>query len=574
MNIIEAVRKIAVQNPEATALWSVENEMSYAELMHRVEGLADALRARRIGPGKVVAIYLERSPEMIIGILGTLTCGAAYLPLDPENPPQHSHVILEDCGPSLLLSGKEGASLGEPLGIECLDPALWPVGGSPGRVPTDGPAYLVYTSGSTGKPKGVVIGHASLENYIAWVMAELPFHGGGVPLFSSISFDHSVTILFPPLMKGETVFLLPSIKRGRNLAENLLAGRHYSYVKITPSHFSLLNIDERARLGCSTDLVMFGGERLPPEFIGHVRRDNPALAVMNHYGPTETTVGCCVYRIPAGFAGVTVPIGQPIPGAITRICRPDLTFAEDGECGELLIGGKVLAEQYWSQPILTQQAFIELSDTDGVMRRWYRTGDLVRRLPDGDLEYLGRNDQQIKILGHRIEPAGIEQLLSSHPQVREAVVFSGDSSLGLSLVAAVRVSEPSVTEQDLKRYLQSRLPPAMLPARILLLQQLPVTTNGKLNRQRLLEMAAQCAEQSHAGIDSQLAARFCDALGVSQVGLDEDFFELGGDSRAIVDIALWVSSRFQINLEVAAFFKYSTVRSLAERIKSLGADAG
>jgi amino acid adenylation domain-containing protein len=571
MSIIETIREIAAQHPNARALWSARGELSYAEFMRRVEGVAGALRTRNIGPGMRVAIYIDRSAEMIIGILGILACGAAYVPLDREGPRSRLQSIIEDCCPSLLLSDCEGACLAEPFGIERLDPTAWPIEGPPGPIPHDGPAYVVYTSGSTGKPKGVVVGHASLENYLAWAIAELPFAGGGVPLFSSISFDHSATILFPPLMKGESLFLLPSIKGGRSLAQYLLTGRHYSYVKITPSHFSLLDTDERARLGRSTDLLMFGGERLPPEFIFHARRDNPDLAIMNHYGPTETTVGCCVYRVPSRFSRTTIPIGQPIPGVIASVRHSDLTFTKNGECGELLIGGKALALQYWRQHDLTKQAFVESADIDGVMRSWYRTGDLVQYLPDGNLEYLGRNDQQIKILGHRIEPGEIEQLLVSHPKVRESTVFAADS-VGIPLIAAVTVSDPGITEPELRQYLCSHLPAAVVPARILILQQFPVTAHGKIDRQFLLGMAARLTPPASAQIEDLLEVKFREALGVNRVRPNDDFFELGGDSRAAVEIAMWVAQHFQIYLEAAAFFKYPSVASLAERIRSLVAE--
>jgi amino acid adenylation domain-containing protein len=576
VNIIETVRKAAAQNPDATALWSVDGELSYADFVRRVDGLAEALHTRGIGPGNRVAVCLDRSPEMIIGIFGILACGAAYVPLDNENPHSRLRNVIEDSRPSLLLRRGGEESLGETVGVEYLDPADWPLEGSSMSVPHDGPAYVIYTSGSTGRPKGVVIGHGSLENYLDWALGALPFCGGGAPLFGSISFDHSVTTVFPVLMKGEPLFLLPSIQNGRTVAKNLLTDRYYSYVKITPSHFSLLDTDERARLGSATAMVVFGGERLPPEFIGQLRRDNPNAAVMNHYGPTETTVGCCVYRVPYGFSLSTVPIGRPIPGATASIRRPDLTLAEKGECGELLIAGKVLAEHYWSRPDLTEKAFIELPDGDGVPCRWYRTGDLVRCLGDDNFEYLGRNDRQIKVLGHRIEPGEIEQMLSSHLQVREAVILDPESQATTCLIAAVTVSGPDVTEEDLKRYVRERLPSVMVPTRILLLQRFPVTVNGKLDRHSLAAMALRRTQQpvSQSSIEDLLILRFREALGVGHVRPEDDFFELGGDSQAAIEIALWVAEHFQIYLELAAFFRYPTVASLAERIRSLSADAG
>jgi amino acid adenylation domain-containing protein len=523
-----------------------------------------------------VAVCLDRSPEMIIGIFGILACGAAYVPLDDENPRWRLRNVIEDSRPSLLLGRAGGEALGETAGVECLDPADWPLEGSSRSFSHNGPAYVIYTSGSTGQPKGVVIGHGSLENYLNWALGALTFCGCGAPLFSSISFDFSVTTLFPVLMKGEPLILLPSIQNGRTIAENLLTNRYYSYVKITPSHFSLLDGDERARLGNATAMVVFGGERLPPEFIGQVRRDNPSVAVMNHYGPTETTVGCCVYRVPNAFSLSTVPIGRPIPGATASVRRMDLALAEKGECGELLIGGKVLAESYWSRPDLTESAFVELPDGEGIPCRWYRTGDLVRCLGDDNFEYLGRNDRQIKVLGHRVELGEIEQMLSSHPQVREAIILEPESQATTGLIAAVTVTGPDVTEEDLKQYVRARLPSVMVPTRILPLQRFPVTGNGKLDRHSLAAMASHRTQQpvSKSSIEDLLILRFREVLGADRVRPDDDFFELGGDSQAAIEIALWVAEYFQIHLELAAFFRYPTVALLAERIRCLSADAG
>jgi len=388
MSILETIRKVAEYHPHRTALHTPQGDVSYADLIRLVDGLAHALRDRQIGPGSRVAVHLDRSAEMMVALLGTLACGAAYVPLTTEDPVGRLRDIVQDSQCCLLLSRAGGEVLAEVTGIERLDPESWPLDGPTITAPPGGPAYLIYTSGSTGTPKGVVIGHTSLDNYLAWAVSELPFTGGGVPLFGSIAFDHSVTVCYPPLMKGEPLILLPPIQGGRSLAAGLLSGHRYSYVKITPSHWAFLDADQRATLGRSTDLLIFGGERLNSDLIRQARRDNPGLAVMNHYGPTEATVGCCVYRVPASLPPTSIPIGQPIPGVEACIRRDDLTVAESGEVGELFIGGKALAHGYWRRPDLTAQAFVELPDGQSGTSRWYRTGDLARRGSDGNIDYL------------------------------------------------------------------------------------------------------------------------------------------------------------------------------------------
>jgi amino acid adenylation domain-containing protein len=572
MRIIETFQDICRNHPTRIAIRDSLGDISYGELLRRVNGLAATLGERLIGDGSRVAIHLERSSEMIIAILSTLSTGAAYIPLDPENPSVRLQQIVEDSNPAVILSRVDGNELADVAGIPLLDPADWSKDG-PLLTPPESSrtAYIAYTSGSTGKPKGVVIEHTSLENYLDWALSTLCFSGGGVPLIGSISFDHSVTSYLPPLMKGEMLILLPPLEGGRALGDSLLTGHHYSYVKITPSHARLLTIDQRAQLGLSTDLLIFGGERLPPELVYQARRDNPSLAILNHYGPTEATVGCCVYFVPSVIIDPTIiPIGQPIPGVEAVIRLDDGRFAESGEAGELLIGGKALAQGYWRQPDLSAEAFVQLSDMQGNLRRWYRTGDSVRRSNDGNFQFLGRLDDQIKILGHRIELAEIEQVLLSHPSVREAAVLAGARNDAVEIIAAVMTADPNLGEDDLRGYLRLRIPSVMVPSRILFFDTWPMTAGGKLDRQLILETAEQRRTKAFEGtIEDLLAGKFREALGLSVIQPTEDFFELGGDSIAAVEIITWASEQFQITLETPALFDNPTIRSLAEQIRSL-----
>jgi amino acid adenylation domain-containing protein len=537
-----------------------------------VNGLAATLRRRGVGPGSRVAIHLERSVEMIVGILGTLSSGAAYVPLDPENPAPRLRQIVEDSQPSLMLCHADGGELANHARVACLAPEGWDADGPSTASPGGDVAYIMYTSGSTGTPKGVVIGHASLENYLAWALSELPFTGGGVPLFASVSFDHAVTCYFPPLLKGEPLILLPPIQGGRELARGLLTGHRYSYVKITASHARSLDLEQRAELGCCADLIMFGGERVPPGLISQVRRDSPGLAVMNHYGPTEATVGCCVYRVPTGpGTPAAIPIGRPIPGVESLVVLEGGAPAGPEEVGELLIGGKALAEGYWRRPDLTARSFVSLPDYQGRLARWYCTGDLVRRLAGGDFEFLGRADDQIKILGHRIELAEIEQALLAHADVGEVAVLAAERDGSAEIVAAVKASRADLAEEELRAHLRSRLPPAMIPSRITFVEALPVKASGKLDRDAILGMARRRVRAAPAATTTEdlLTAKFREALGVPDVQPDDDFFELGGDSLAAVEIVTWASEHFQVTLETPALFEHPTIQSLAGRIRSL-----
>jgi amino acid adenylation domain-containing protein len=570
-SILGVLRRAA---PDATALDTPLGPVSFRELLSRVDGLAGALRAMGVGPGAWVAVYLERSAEMIIGLLGAMACGAGYVPLDPEHPAARQRHVLDDSRPAVLLGRADGDALTAGGAALRLGPDDWPRTGPPAPAPDEGPAYLMYTSGSTGKPKGAVIEHAALRNYLSWCVSALPFCGGGVPLFNSISFDHVVTAIFPPLLRGEPVVLLPPVRGGRALADALLTGRRYSYVKLTPSHMRMLDLDQRAELGRSAGLVMLGGERVSGELVRHLRRDRPDLPVMNHYGPTEATVGCSVYSVPQGFEGESVPIGLPIPGLSLSVRREDTAPADDGEVGELYVGGVGLAREYWMRPDLTARAFVSLPDASGARIRHYRTGDLARRRADGLFEHLGRIDDQVKILGHRIEPMEIEAVLRAHPLVVDAAVLPVEGDAGLELAAAVVVRGEGVTENDLRRHVRAHLPGVMVPARVVSVPRLPVTASGKLDRTSILAALASPSAGGGASIEEDLSSRWREVLGRAEIGCDDDFFDLGGDSLATVEIAEWASRRFRIALEPFALFECPTVRSLSDRIRSLSPDAG
>ena len=237
---------------------------------------------------------------------------------------------------------------------------------------------------------------------------------------------------------------------------------------------------------------MFGGERVSSEFIADVRRDAPQLAVMNHYGPTETTVGCCVYDVPRGFAAANVPIGTPIPGLYASVRRADGTQCDDGEEGELYIAGRGLAREYWRRPDLTARAFVRAPDGHGRQRRWYRSGDLAVEGPNGALEYLGRIDDQVKILGHRVEPMEVESVLRAHPGVLDVVVVASQRAGTVELVAAIVATEPAPSAEELRRFARARTPAAMVPSRVLFFEHLPTGPNGKVDRRAILRDDAGC----------------------------------------------------------------------------------
>ncbi len=581
-NVFDVIRARAGKYPDRIAVQSEFLSLTFDDLIARAEALAEILQDRGAGPGHRVGIHIGRSPDLIVALLGVLGAGAAYVPLDPDYPQPRLRLIVEDSRISVLLGQADATALTDGTAISRIDPSEWPRTPRRRLTPSpngeNDPAYMIYTSGSTGGPKGVAIDHAALNNYLAWCLGALPATGGGVPLFASISFDHAVTCIYPPLLTGETLTLCPSIRRGRGLARALLTGKHYSFVKLTPSHLMQLNIEEQAELGRSADLVMLGGERSTFDHVRRLRRDNQALTVMNHYGPTEATVGCCTYLVPFVESEGPIPIGVAIPGMDFTVRGPENDICDIGAAGELFIAGVGLATEYWGRPDLTAAAFVTLPDGSGHRTRWYKSGDLAIRRSDGVLEYLGRIDSQIKILGHRIEPAEIEAELRLHPEVRNACVFATERPSGTELTAAIETgAKPD--EASMREFLRERLPAVMIPARFLFFDRLPITENGKvdvpaLKRHTVSAPLTQANAASRLGdsadIESRMLERWREVLTAPALGLDDDFFELGGDSIATVQIVSWVAENLHVNLEPTVLFEHFTVRRLAAAIRSGG----
>ncbi|HYW16002.1 MAG TPA: non-ribosomal peptide synthetase [Allosphingosinicella sp.] len=560
MAILAAIRTAADKEPQATALLWPGGSMSYSELIGQVDGLASDLRSFGVGRGARLAVYFERSPEMIVAILGTLAAGAAYIPLDIDCPYARLRRIVEDARPAAILASDRHSDL---LGDLTVHPAAdWSrSAAAPFDASGEGPAYLIYTSGSTGQPKGVVVEHAALENYLDWACGALP--RGEVPLFTGIAFDFAVSSLYPPLMRGDPLYLLPPLRGGRDLAAGLLDGRPYGYVKLTPSHCRLLSRDQRAALGRVAQLVMFGGEPLTAELVGHVRRDRADLRVINHYGPTECTVGCCVHHVPLGQDCDPVPIGRPIPGMRADIQVDQRWIRDQESIGELWIAGPGLALGYWDAPDLTDETFVRAADG----QRWYRTGDLAARDDSGAYRFCGRLDHQVKILGHRLEPREVELALARNPAVADCVVLAEQTPDRVRIVAAAACAMGDHSEATLIEHLRSELPAALIPSRIIVYERLPILASGKVDRARILRDANETGSTSVASVsEEQVTQQFRHALGLEAVDRDSDFFDLGGDSLAAMEIASWASQSFGVELDLSVMFECPTVRSLTALI--------
>jgi amino acid adenylation domain-containing protein len=542
--------------PTAAAVVDGPVTLSFAELDRRANRLARHLRRLGVGPEVRVGVCLERSWRLMVGLLGVLKSGGAYLPLDPGQPEDRLAFMIEDSGTQLVLTEpaleKEVARipvrrllLGEDGDLDSGD------GDALGRTASgDQLAYVIYTSGSTGRPKGTMITHRGLAHYLSWATAAYVTEGaGGSPVHSSVGFDLTVTSLFCPLLGGQAVTM---VRDGDELAGALRAGRDYALVKITPAHLELLESqlappEVRPAARC----YVVGGEALLGEALAFWRAHSPAVRVVNEYGPTETVVGCCVFEVPPGpVPPGPVPIGRPIPRTRLYVLDRHLEPVLPGVAGELFIGGDGVARGYLNRPEQTAERFVPDPFTIQAGARLYRTGDLVRRLGDGGLEYLGRVDHQVKIRGFRIELGEIEAVLAGHPGVEAAVVTvrehtPGDRHLTAHLVFGA--GAPTVTE--LRRSLKKTLPAHMVPSSFAVLDALPLTPNGKVDRRALEGLGGRRAETGEAHVpprtpmEALVATVFEEALGVERVGVHDNFFDLGGHSLLSLRVIARIEKR-------------------------------
>jgi amino acid adenylation domain-containing protein len=600
----ERVLAHAAARPAAVAVEAAGRCMTFGELALEAAVLAERLRARGIGPDRVVAVLLPRSCELVAALLAVLAAGGAYLPLDPGLPPERLGQLAAASGAALLLSRRSLAA-----GLAADAPALWldeaqPPGGAEERrgmaaaagAPPGGCrphpeqlAYVLFTSGSTGAPKAVMVTHGGLANYLDWsVEAYGAAAGSGAPVHTSIGFDLTVTSLWSPLAAGRRAILLA----GDSPAPALTAAGGdgaLSLVKLTPAHLDLLRHElADAALAARARVWVVGGEALRAESVAAFRAHAPAVRWINEYGPTEATVGCCTYEIGAADPGAgAVPIGRPIPGAAALVLDADLAPVAAGVTGGLYLGGACLARGYLGQPAATAERFVPDPRGAEPGARLYRTGDLACLRADGILLFLGREDWQLKIRGHRIEPAEVEAALQALPGVAAAAVAAQGEGARRQLIAflvAVAGARPAPWP-ELRGRLACRLPPWMLPDLAVWRPALPMAASGKLDRRALATLAAAAAAglpappAPSAGnavapaelpvatpanpFEELIAAAWCEVLGRPQVGLDDDFFALGGQSLLAAQVLARLRRTLGLELSLAAFFAAPTPRQLA-----------
>ena len=561
--------------PDAPAVSMGSERLTYRELDERANRLAHHLLARGVRPGDRIALRLERSAGLVVAVLAVLKTGAAYVPLDPAYPTERLAFALEDSGATLEITAAdvEDASNADR---------------SPERpaVPADPsfPAYVIYTSGSTGRPKGVVVTHANVDRLFT---ATAPWFGFGVDdvwtLLHSYAFDFSVWELWGPLLHGGRLAVVPFWEsRSPEGFYRLLCAEKVTVLNQTPSAFrQLLWAEEAAPSAGELSLrwVIFGGEALEPASLApwFARHGDERPRLINMYGITETTVHVTFRPVRADDLddlGRGSLIGRPIPDLSLHVLDAHLQPRPFLATGEIHVGGAGLAQGYLGRPDLTAERFVPDPFTREPGARLYRSGDLARRLPDGDLEYLGRIDRQVKIRGFRVEPAEVEAALERHPGVAGCVVQprgeAEDRRLVAWIVAADPTSNPLGTDAELLAWCRERLPPFLLPATFVRVASLPLDLNGKVDRRALPEpersRRAEDFVAARTPVEARVAAVWAEVLGIDRVGAEDDFFTLGGHSLLATQIVSRLARDFGVEISLRAFFAEPTVAGLAAAV--------
>jgi amino acid adenylation domain-containing protein len=579
----------AARTPAAPAVVSGERVLTYAELDACANQLAHCLRGRGVGAGSLVPLWLPRSPEMVVALLGVLKTGAAYVPLDPVQPSERLSRILGAIEPDLIVTlssfvaerGDDPRLLRLDVEAELLaaesrfDPEV--------PVPLDSLAYVLYTSGSTGLPKGVMVPHRGLANYLGWSVETYQVAAGaGAVVHSPIGFDLTITSLLSPLLCGGRVVLLPE-DAGIEAVASALVTAETALFKLTPSHLDAVaallsgeEIRERPRL------LVVGGEPLAARSLAAWWRLDPRSRIVNEYGPTETVVGCCVSTLRPGEAeGGAVPIGRPIANTSVYVLDALLRPVAAGIQGELHVAGEGLARGYFGLPDLTAAKFIPDPFSGEPGARLYRTGDLVRWRLDGELEFAGRLDAQVKVRGYRVEPAEVELALERHPCIAGAVVLAlseaGQRHHLVAYFVAGRDLPP--TGAELRAFLQREVPEYMIPSAFVPLAAFPLTANGKVDREALRTRAAarSSPETPYVAPESELervlASIWKDVLRVERVGLYDNFFDLGGHSLLMVQVFSRIKAQLETGLLMVELFEFPTISSMARRLTQEGEQA-
>jgi amino acid adenylation domain-containing protein len=580
--VVQAFEEQVARTPDAPALTFRDETWKYRELDQKAEGVARRLREAGARPETIVGICMERCLDLVAGMLGIMKTGAAYLPLDPSYPPDRLAFMIEDAKPLLVVSNHNNSER-----LSVADVPILSVDGDTVPSSSDGfldhrkesgsgrhLAYVMYTSGSTGKPKGVMVEHRNVMNLFAGIDAAYGCEPGVCLAVTGVSFDPSILDLFWTLVRGYHVVIWPGIDEAHDLSIPELIQKHgVTFIGTVPSFIRMVMM-----LPGGTDAlallrrIQVGGEALSTAMIEEL---GPTISrrIVNAYGPTETTVISTVWKVDPEAA--SIPIGRPIANTQIFVLDPHCCPVPVGVVGELYIGGAGVARGYLNRPDLTDEKFVPSPFGHAAGERLYRTGDLVRYRPDGMLEFVGRIDDQVKIRGFRVELGEIEAVLCKHPDLREAVVDVQETQEGDKRLVAYCVPGPNgmLPTKELRGWVGRELPGYMVPTAFVALDEIPRTSNGKVDRRNLP------APDSHGQMEETyvaprntteeaLAVMWADVLGLEKVGIQDNFFDLGGTSLLLARVHGKLQRIIGKDVPILTLFQYPSISSLCDFLNS------
>ncbi|KUP39086.1 non-ribosomal peptide synthetase [Bacillus halotolerans] len=560
------------RTPDQPAIILGEKQFTYHQLNERANQLARTLRAKGVRADRLTAVISEHSIELVVGILAVLKAGGAYVPIDPDYPKHRIQYIVEDSQADIILTEshlrKQLDMAGTMVFID--DESSYHEDGSDLEPisSTKDMAYVIYTSGSTGKPKGVAIEHQGLTNYIWWARrVYVKGEKTNFPLYSSIAFDLTVTSIFTPLITGNAII----VYRGENkvaLLDSIVHDSRVDIIKLTPAHLQLLK-EMNIPPECTIRKFIVGGDNLSTRLARNISGQfGGRIEIFNEYGPTETVVGCMIHSFDQqNDRRESVPIGAPADNMNIYVLDKSMKPVPIGVPGEIYISGDGIAREYLNRPELTAERFLRNPFVQEA--KMYRTGDLARRLADGNIEYLGRIDHQVKIRGYRIEIGEVETALFQIPPIQEALVIAQETN-GETTLCAYFTALHSLTAGEIREHLSRQLPAYMIPAYFIQLTAMPLTSNGKIDRQALPAPTGNLTGNTYTAprteLEKILAGVWESVLGAERVGINDHFFELGGDSIKSIQVT---SSLYQsgYKLDIKHLFKHPTISGVVPFIE-------
>nr|APD71604.1 non-ribosomal peptide synthetase 6 [Streptomyces sp.] len=576
--LYERVVRQALRNPSAPAVTFDGETLTYDQLVRRADRLSDALTTAGVRPGDVVGVLMRRSTRMISALLAILRAGAAYVGVDPDDPPQRRNDLLTDAGVEFVVADDELREC-VPSGFTTVSPSA--VGGSsstPVDTSADDLAYVSFTSGSTGRPKGVMVPHRAVLRLVT-DMNWMTVRQDDVFLQAApLAFDASTFEIWAPLTHGCHLVVAPSGRMALDGVAETVREHGVTVMWLTAGLFHEMVAHD---IGAFADVrhLVAGGDVIQPGPIARLLAEHPGITFTNGYGPTENTTFTTTWTTSAaaGDRLDTIPIGTPVNGTRTAVLDPELQPVEAGACGELYVSGAGLALGYLGQPGATADRFLPDPFTPEPGARMYRTGDIVRLRPDGAYEFVGRVDDQVKILGHRVEPGAVETALHRLPGVSRTAVVVRTAADGTKRLVAYVVPEdvpPPHWGERLRGQLRATLPAPMIPWAVLVRDTLPLTSNGKIDRGALPVPDLMTRNVSNefvaprTDVEHRLAELWEGVLGVQPIGADDDFFDLGGHSLNATELLGALRAEFGVTVPARVLYLQPTLGELGEQLET------